>query len=69
MEGKIKTLTDKGFGFISMGQGKKDLFFHARNLQGISYEELRAGDLLRFDVEEGDKGPYAVNVELVEQAA
>lgn len=66
MTGKIKTLTDKGFGFISMGQGKKDLFFHARNLRGITYDALQVGDELRFEVEEGDKGPFATNVELVE---
>lgn len=67
MTGKIKTLTDKGYGFISMGPGKKDLFFHARNLVGISYNELQVGDELRFDIEDGDKGPSAVNVELAEQ--
>lgn len=66
MTGKIKTLTDKGFGFIAMGSGKKDLFFHARNLAGITYNELQVGDEMRFDIEDGDKGPFATNVELVE---
>lgn len=63
MTGKVKTLTDKGFGFIAMGSGQKDMFFHARNLRGVSYDELQIGDELKFDVEEGDKGPFAVNVE------
>lgn len=62
MTRKIKTLTDKGFGFIEMGEGKKDLFFHAKSLQGITYDALQVGDELEFDVEEGDKGPMAVNV-------
>lgn len=66
MTGKIKTLTDKGFGFIAMGSGKKDLFFHARNLVGITYDALQIGDEVRFDTDEGDKGPFATNVELVE---
>lgn len=62
MKGTVKTLTDKGFGFISQGGGKKDLFFHAKNLDGVSFEDLRVGDELEFDVEEGPKGPFAVNI-------
>lgn len=68
-EGKIKTLTDKGFGFISMGKGEKDMFFHLRNLHGVDFEDLQVGDVLRFDIEEGDKGAFAVNVERAGEAA
>ena len=39
-EGKIKRLTDKGFGFIDTGTGK-DMFFHSSNLVGVGYAELR----------------------------
>lgn len=63
--GKIKTLTEKGYGFISRGQGQKDLFFHFRNLKGVKFDELRVGDEVQFDVEEGEKGPFAVNVERI----
>lgn len=66
MTGKVKTVTDKGFGFISMGAGHKDMFFHSNNLQGVRFDELSVGDELEFDVEQGDKGAYATNIGLVE---
>lgn len=63
MTGTIKTLTDRGFGFISRPGERKDLFFHSKNLEGVNFDELRVGDTLTFNVEEGDKGPYATNVQ------
>ncbi len=60
--GKIKTLTDKGFGFISREGEAKDLFFHSGDLQGVTFEELREGDMLSFEVVEGKKGFSAINV-------
>lgn len=62
MEGTIKTLTEKGFGFIAREGETKDLFFHSNDLNGISYDELKVGDAVTFDVEEGPKGPAAKNV-------
>lgn len=63
MKGKIARLTDRGFGFITPEQGDKDLFFHARSLvDGLMYDSLKEGDAVEFDVEQGDKGPSAVNV-------
>ena len=41
-EGTIKKLTDKGFGFINTG-GSKDLFFHSKSLQGVSFDDLYEG--------------------------
>ena len=41
-EGKIKRLTDKGFGFIDTGT-KQDMFFHSSNVEGVRYDELREG--------------------------
>lgn len=69
MTGKVKTLTEKGFGFIQMGKGEKDLFFHLRNLHGVSYDDLQVGDELEFDVEQGDKGAFAVNIDRAPDAA
>jgi CspA family cold shock protein len=60
--GKIKTLTPKGYGFITREGETKDLFFHSKELKGVMYEELREGDALTFEVADGDKGPSAVNV-------
>lgn len=66
MKGKIARLTDRGFGFITPDEGgSKDLFFHARSLaNGVMYDSLKEGDAVMYDVEEGDKGPAAVNVRL-----
>ena len=62
MNGKIKTLTTKGFGFISREGEEKDLFFHSSELKGVSFEELKEGDAVTFDVVNGEKGPAATNV-------
>lgn len=63
-EGTIKRLMDKGFGFINTGK-EKDLFFHSKNLQGVSFEELREGQRVSFSEGQGPKGPQAENVKLV----
>jgi CspA family cold shock protein len=65
MEGTIKTLTPKGFGFISREGEAKDLFFHSKELNGVTYDELREGDKVTFEVIQGEKGPAAVNVQRV----
>jgi len=62
MNGTIKTLTDKGYGFISREGEAKDLFFHSKNLNGVTFAELKVGDAVSFEVEQGQKGPAAVNV-------
>ena len=65
MQGTIKTLTEKGFGFISREGETKDLFFHSKELKGVTYEELKTGDTVTFEIVEGEKGPAAVNVSRV----
>lgn len=62
MTGTIKKLADRGFGFIAV-DGQKDLFFHSKNLVGVTFEELREGDAVSFEQEESEKGPNAVNVQ------
>ena len=61
-EGTIKRLTDKGFGFIDVGQGRDDLFFHASAVTDVRYDDLREGQKVTFDVEQGQKGERAANV-------
>ncbi len=61
MQGTIKKLTDKNFGFISQ-QGADDLFFHANNLDGVGFSQLREGDAVTFEIEKTPKGNAAVNV-------
>ncbi|MEI6528089.1 MAG: cold shock domain-containing protein [bacterium] len=63
MTGTIKKLTEKGFGFISGAGLAKDLFFHSNSLVGVQYSELREGDTVSFETEDGPKGMSAVNVQ------
>lgn len=64
MTGKIARVTDRGFGFITPDEGgDRDLFFHAANVaEGVEFNDLKEGDAVSFEVEEGPKGPAAVNV-------
>ncbi len=62
MTGTIKTLTEKGFGFIAREGEAKDLFFHSKELVGVTFDELKVGDTLTFTVVETDKGPAATQV-------
>ena len=62
MTGTIKTLMEKGFGFIAREGETKDLFFHSNDLNGVAFNDLKVGDTVTFDVEEGPKGPAAKNV-------
>ena len=62
MNGTIKTLTDRGFGFIAREGETKDLFFHSKELNGVAFDELKVGDKVTFDVVNSEKGPAATNV-------
>lgn len=61
MQGTIKKLTDKNFGFIAQ-EGAGDLFFHANNLVDVDFSELKEGDAVTFEVEQTQKGDAAVNI-------
>lgn len=64
-EGTIVGLTDKGFGFIRVEGMEKDLFFHSNELQNTSFDQLRTGDKVSFEVAEGPKGLNAIKVSKV----
>lgn len=64
MNGTIKTKTDRGFGFISREGETKDLFFHSKDLVGVTFDALQVGAAVTFDVVEGEKGLSAKNVKL-----
>ena len=60
--GKIKKLVrDRGFGFISDGEGK-ELFFHKSSLLEVQFDALTEEQAVEFDVEKSAKGPRAINV-------
>jgi CspA family cold shock protein len=67
MEGTIKRITDRGFGFINDGSSK-DMFFHSSAVQGIMFEQLREGQRVSYDVGQSPKGPRAENVQVIETA-
>ena len=52
---------DKGFGFITSEEGK-DLFDHFSAIQSDGFKTLDEGQKVEFDVEEGQRGPQAVNI-------
>ena len=62
MKGTIKTKTDRGFGFISQEGEEKDLFFHSKDLVGVTFDELQVGDTVTFEVATSEKGLNAKNV-------
>ena len=51
----------KGFGFITSEDGQ-DLFSHFSSIQSDGFKSLDEGQKVEFDVEEGQRGPQAVNI-------
>ncbi len=64
MTGTVKTKTDRGFGFISREGETKDLFFHSKDLVGVTFDEIQVGATVSFEVVDGEKGQSAKNVKL-----
>ncbi|MFP1808375.1 transcription antiterminator/RNA stability regulator CspE [Lonsdalea quercina] len=63
MTGLVKWFNaDKGFGFITPSNGSKDVFVHFSAIQGDCFKTLNEGQKVEFSVENGAKGPSAVNV-------
>ena len=61
--GTVKWFNDsKGYGFIAPSDGSDDVFVHFRAIQADGFKSLAEGQQVTFDVEQGAKGPTAVNV-------
>ena len=59
--GRIKKLTDRGFGFIT-GTDGKEVFFHRSECQSVVFESLSEGQEVSFVRQDDIKGPRARNV-------
>ena len=63
ISGKVKWFNGaKGYGFIERDDKEKDVFVHSSAAQAANME-LNEGDSLTFEVENGEKGPSAVNLQ------
>lgn len=61
-QGTIKWFSDeKGYGFIEQEDGK-DIFVHFSSITMSGFKTLTEGDMVNFDIENGDRGPVAKNV-------
>ena len=67
LTGKIKWYNGKkGFGFIERDDKDKDVFVHASAVKAAGMRSLNEGDKLEFEMEEGPKGPSAINLKKID---
>jgi CspA family cold shock protein len=62
--GTVKWFNEqKGYGFITQEDGP-DVFVHYSGINSSGFKTLKEGDKVTFDIEQGKKGPAAVNVKI-----
>lgn len=69
-KGEVKWFNNaKGWGFIVPENGGDDIFVHFSAIQGTGYKTLIAGQIVTFDLENGERGLHAANVIALEIVA
>jgi cold shock protein len=67
LKGTVKWFNSKkGFGFIEREDKEKDAFVHASAVKNAGMRFLNEGDKLEFELEDGPKGPSAVNLKKID---
>jgi len=66
--GRVKWFNNaKGYGFILPQEGGEDYFAHYSSIQMEGYKTLKAGQLVEFEILEGEKGSHAINIRAAEE--
>ncbi|MDE3104294.1 MAG: cold shock domain-containing protein [Acidobacteriota bacterium] len=67
-KGTVKWFNNaKGYGFLGRDEGP-DVFVHYSSIQFEGYKTLKEGDMVEFDVIQGEKGPQADQVQRIKEA-
>lgn len=69
-KGEVKWFNNaKGWGFIIPENGGDDIFVHFSSIHGTGYKTLVPGQIVNYDVEQGEKGLHATNVTVLNENA
>ena len=67
LTGKVKWFNPtKGFGFIEREDKEKDVFVHITAVKAAGIQTLQENDKLEFTLEDGPKGPSAINLKKID---
>lgn len=67
--GEVKWFNNaKGWGFVLPEGGGTDIFVHYSSIQGTGYKSLVAGQIISFDIVQGDRGQHANNITVLTEA-
>jgi CspA family cold shock protein len=64
-----RLMKDRGFGFIKPSTSSEDVFFHATSLNAVTFDELREGENVEFDLEQDPRNPSRTRAANVRRVA